>query len=247
MAEVDLTRLADAYRFRSDDGGNEIAAMLSVCSIGADSHVVDVGGGRGAQAASARTLGARVTVIDPSMSMLRHAVARSTGLGAVQGVGEALPLAPSSADLVYFHLSIHHGDWKAMLDEAWRVARPGGYVWVWSMSDDHHRASVLAKWFPRVAALDEARFPKIQAMSEHLAGLGGSVTTIERQESMARTAADWIEAVEAGYVSTLHLLSDEEVAGGLERFRVAHPDLAEVITYQLRYAGVSLQRLPLRS
>ncbi len=84
-------------------------------------------------------------------------------------------------------------------------------------------------------------------MSEHLAGLGGSVTTIERQESMTRTAADWIEAVEAGYVSTLHLLSDEEVASGLERFRAAHSDLSEVITYQLRYAGVSLQRPPLRS
>jgi ubiquinone/menaquinone biosynthesis C-methylase UbiE len=247
MAEIDLSRLADAYRFRSDDGGNEIAAMLSVCGIGANSHVVDVGGGRGAQAASAKALGARVTVIDPSIAMLHHAAARSIGLGAVQGVGEALPLASSSADLVYFHLSIHHGDWKLMLEEAWRVARPGGYVWVWTMTDDHHRASVLAKWFPRVAALDEARFPKIQAMSEHLAGLGGSLTTIERQESMTRTAADWVKAVEAGYVSTLHLLSDDELAGGLERFRAAHPDLSEVITYQLRYAGVSLQRPPLRS
>jgi hypothetical protein len=118
---------------------------------------------------------------------------------------------------------------------------------------DHHRASVLAKWFPSVAAIDEARFPKIQAMSAHLAGLadladhGGNPMTIERREWMNRTAAEWIQAVEAGYVSTLHLLSDDEVAAGLGRFRKAHPDLSEVITYQLRYAGVSLQRPPLRS
>jgi len=247
MAEVDLTRLADAYGFRSDDGHNEIAAMLGMCGIGADSHVVDVGGGRGEQAASCRALGARVTVIDPSTTMLHHAAARSIGLGTVQGVGETLPLATSSADLVYFHLSLHHGNWKVMLDEASRVARPGGHVWVWTMTDDHHRASVLAKWFPSVAAIDEARFPKIQAIAGHLAGLGGSPTTIERREWMSRTAAEWVQAVEAGYVSTLHLLSDDEIAAGLDRFRKAHPDLSEVITYQLRYAGVSLQRLPLRS
>jgi len=248
MADVDLTRLAVAYDHRSDHGTSErVTSMLDQCAIGPGSHVVDVGGGRGAQATAARLRGAEVTLIDPAMKMLQYAAARANGVAVVQGVGEALPLASASADLVHFHLSIHHGDWRTMLDEAWRVVRPGGFVWVWTMADAHHRASLLAQWFSRVADIDERRFPPVQAIVDHLTDLGGTATTMEVIHSKTRSVADWIDAVEAGFVSTLHLLTPSELDDGLRRFRVAHPDPSEEITYEVQFAGVALSRPPLRS
>ncbi len=51
-------------------------------------------------------------------------------------------------------------------------------------------------------------------------------------------AADWVAAVEAGFVSTLQLLSTEEVAAGLARFRERYPDPDQIVRYD-----VNLQRM----
>ena len=241
MAEVDLERLAEAYVFRLDRAApTRVAIMLESAQIDRSSLVVDVGGGRGAQAAMCAAKGIEVLVVDPSPGMIQHAVSKR--LMAVVGVGEALPLGSAMSDLVYFHLSIHHGDWQAMLDEAWRVVRPGGVVWVWTMADDHHRSSYLARWFPSVEAIDRQRFPAVADLAGHLAALGGGPEVIEHREVVERLAEDFVAAVEAGYVSTLHLVSPQEIEEGLARFRREHPGRSEMVTYQLGFAAVSARR-----
>ena len=175
-----------------------------------------------------------------SRSMVRHAM--SQGVRAVVGIGESLPLESATTDLVYFHLSIHHGDWRAMLDEAWRVIRSGGVIWVWTMSDEHHRSSFLAEWFPSVAAIDEERFPPVTDLEEYLKSFGGFPTTVKHCDMVERPARSWIAAVEPGFLSTLHLISQREIEEGLDRFRRAYPNESQRVTYQLRLSGVWSKR-----
>ena len=248
MREVDLSRLAAAYDFRADTGlSQRIQQMLKTAAIGVGATVVDIGGGRGAQAAACRAAGARAIVADPSAAMVQHAVGRGDGIEGVLARGESLPFAAGTADLAFFHLSIHHGDWRRMLDEAYRITRPGGQVWVWTTSDAHHRASFLARWFPSVGEIDEERFPRVGDLEDHLGGLGLLGTTVGHRDVLHRAASEWVAAVRAGFVSTLHLLDAGEIEAGLSAFHAAHPDPDADVEYELEYAGVWCSRPPLQS
>lgn len=247
MTEVDLERLAAAYHLRSERGiVDRMAPIVAVAGLEPHDVVVDVGGGRGAQAAAlTEATGAHAIVVDPSRGMVAEAAGR--GLRVVLGRGEALPFDDATARLVLFHLSIHHGDWERMLDEAWRVARPGGIVWVWTMDPAHLLRSQLAHWFPRVGEIDAGRFPQIDDLADRMTRFGGDPKTIVVTQRVERTADEWITAVEAGFVSTLHLLEPSEIAAGLARFRAAHPGADDPVVYDLELTAVWSHRPPVES
>lgn len=154
--------------------------------------------------------------------------------------GRRLPVVDGAADLVYFHLSLHYGGWEEWLAEAARVVRPGGRVVAWTFAREHFRHSLLARWFPSVVPLDEARFPDPDLLGARLAALGlEEVRQVAETETIARRAGDWEKAVRAGFVSTLQMLEPEELDAGLARFHREHPDPDEVLQYRLWYRGVS--------
>ncbi len=100
-----------------------------------DRDVVDVGSGTGALVRRLAALGARVIGIEAGAAPL--AVARTEpgvdGERYLEGVGQDLPLADASADLVVFLFSLHHVPVPLQtraLAEAVRVLRPGGRLHV---------------------------------------------------------------------------------------------------------------------
>jgi SAM-dependent methyltransferase len=238
MPEVDLDALAAGYDHRpiSEAGRGRARMAARKAALGSGSLVVDVGGGRGRHARVFAATGAAVVVVDRSMAAAVHV----DGVEAVVGDARCLPIAGGSADLVYFHLSIHYGGWEESLAEAVRVVRPAGRIWIWTLHPEHHRSSFLARWFPSVGPIDEARFPEPSLLDSRLADLGcGEIEITESSEEVLRSAADWIAAVEAGFVSTLQILPPGELAAGLRRFRTVHPDPGEILRYGLRYVSVS--------
>lgn len=207
-------------------------AALSTGSV-----AVDVGGGRGDHAAVFAATGARAVVVDRSPAMARAACDR--GMAAVVGDGRRLPLGDGVADLVYFHVSLHYGGWEGMLGEACRVTRPGGMVAAWTFAADHFRHSMLARWFPSIVPLDEARFPHPDLLQARMWALGlQEVHQVAETETVSRSVGDWETAVRAGFVSTLQLLPPGELESGLARLRAEHPDPAEALHYRLWYRGV---------
>lgn len=245
--EVDLERLADAYRYRVEEVSAQRAAMAAdAARLRPRTVAIDVGGGAGSHAAVFAGRGAAVLVVDRSVDMAR--AARLAGIPAVVGDGAALPLADTQADLVYFHLSIHHGPVERWIAEAARVVRPGGTVWVWTLATEHHRSSFLARWFPSVASIDEQRFPDPDALAAVMmrAGLAGAEQS-RHVERVTRTAGSWMAAVRAGFVSTLHLIGEDEIAAGLAAFAAAHPDPEERVHYDIRFRRVSAMRPSLPS
>jgi SAM-dependent methyltransferase len=239
---IDLDRLAAAYDHRVEDGAVRRAGIAAdLTAIGSASTVLDVGGGKGGHARLFAERGARAVVIDPSRAM----VLACQGRGVVGTVarGESLPIRDGAVDLVYFHLSIHHGIWPDMLAEAARVAGPHGRIWVWTFPETYHGRSYLARWFPSVASIDAARFPPVDRLRDTLSDLGFVVAPpVVDDDRVSRAAGAWMAAVRAGFVSTLHLVPVDEIESGLLAFSSQHPDPAEVIEYDLPFVGVHAER-----
>jgi SAM-dependent methyltransferase len=97
----------------------------------AGADVVDVAAGTGISSRQLAQRGARVVAVELSGAMLTQLVAASPGVRAVQGSGNALPLADGSADLVTFAQAWHWMDPEQALPEIRRVLRPGGVLALW--------------------------------------------------------------------------------------------------------------------
>ncbi len=97
--------------------------------------LADVGCGRGDLTHYAARKGAKAIGLDCALPALEQAKAQAGDSNArfVAGVGEALPLADGSMDIVMFFNSLHHVPESGMataLTEARRVLRPGGRLYV---------------------------------------------------------------------------------------------------------------------
>ena len=147
-------------------------------------------------------------------------------------------MRPDSAGLVYFHLSIHYGDWRRVLEEAHRVAAPGGRIEIWTFDEDGIRSSSLARWFPTVGDIDAERFPDPGLLAARLTELGAEVDITDHPDRVERRAGDWIDAVTARFVSTLQLVPPDEIEEGLAAFRQANPDPDGTYAYTLSYRRI---------
>ena len=103
--------------------------LLAGRLAGAD--VVDVAAGTGIATRALAARGAHVTAVELSGAMLSELVPASPGVRAVQGSGNALPLADSCADLITYAQAWHWMDAPRALAEARRVLRPGGVLALW--------------------------------------------------------------------------------------------------------------------
>ncbi|HTH16145.1 MAG TPA: class I SAM-dependent methyltransferase [Magnetospirillum sp.] len=98
-------------------------------------RVVDVGCGDASLARHMAKFGARVLGVECSPRQLSKARAAEPhpNVSVVEGVGQALPAASAEFDYVVFFNSLHHVPLAVMgaaLDEAARVLKPGGQVYV---------------------------------------------------------------------------------------------------------------------
>jgi SAM-dependent methyltransferase len=97
--------------------------------------VVDVGCGDGAFVRELASLGAHAIGVDPSAEELGRARERPSVAGEryVEGIAERLPFSGATADVITFINSLHHVPEQALdaaLDEAVRVLKPGGILYV---------------------------------------------------------------------------------------------------------------------
>jgi ubiquinone/menaquinone biosynthesis C-methylase UbiE len=104
-------------------------------------EVLEVGGGLGIDLAQFASAGARVTDVDLSAAHLALAQEhfRLRGLTGrfIHHDGEELPFAEDTFDLVYSNGVIHHTpNTRRMVDEIFRVLKPGGRVIVMVYAED---------------------------------------------------------------------------------------------------------------
>ena len=236
IVPVDLEHLAGGYAHRPTSAEARARARRAAESVGLGSGdlALDLGGGRGAHAAVWAQRDAIAVVVDPARGMATEA-AKQPGVHAVRASSQELPFRDGVAGLVYFHLSIHYGDWRAALDESWRVLAPHGECWIWTMGEQHHRASFLARWFPSIGDIDTARFPDPAGIVGYLEREWSLVETGKDVEHKVKPAGEWRAAVEAGFVSTLQLVAEPELKSGLIAYDEAYPNPDDEVEYDLTF------------
>jgi len=235
MVEIDLADLSAGYRHRPIGKGGVRRASMSTSGI--SGLVLDVGGGGGEHSVTMKSVDRTPVVVDIEAAMCL--TARRRGVEAILASFEELPIVDDAAALAFFHLSIHYGDWRAAMDEAVRVVRPGGRIDVWTFSGDGIESSSLARWFPSVVAIDRARFPDPDAIGERLASSVSSVAMESWPDPVQRRVGDWEAAVRSRFVSTIQLLPPDEVEAGLAEFRTLHPDPEEIYSYELAFLRIT--------
>jgi SAM-dependent methyltransferase len=117
----------------------------------AGARVVDVGAGTGIATRSLLARGARVTAVEPGPGMAGRLHGVLPDVPLVRAVGDALPLADASADVITYAQSWHWTDRTRAFGEAMRVLRPGGALALfWNVSD--HSVPWIAEQDARLRA-----------------------------------------------------------------------------------------------
>lgn len=184
--------------------------------------VLDVGCGTGNQlvANRARWPEARLAGLEPYRGMLRQALTKSRDIGWTRGDGADLPFRSSTVDFATSQYSFHHVARKErMLQEVWRVLRPGGRFVMsnidpWAMGDSH-----LYRYFPEALEADRRDFATPEGIELLMKRAGfGSVESSSTRARIVQTRRQFAEAVKRREsCSQLLTISDEEYAAGVRR------------------------------
>lgn len=189
-------------------------------------RVLDVGCGTGRFTRAIAARGARVSGVDKSETMLE--AARFTPLGEdgiqpdyIRGdANDALP--GGNYDAITAFYALQYLDVPAFCHRARAALAPGGMLVLASFPHRHFVESEFARFFPSMAGLDLARFPSLQrleaAMADaDLARVNAELIALELDDP----AESIVAKVQRKYLSSFHLLSDEEFRDGVAAMRKA--------------------------
>ncbi|MDX6520709.1 MAG: hypothetical protein QOF08_1314 [Gaiellales bacterium] len=196
-------------------------ADLTLAELTGCRRLLDVGCGTGRfSALAAERLGARVWGVDPSPEMLAQARARpATGCGWKLARAERLPFKDGWFDAVHAHLVLHLVDsMPRAVTEMLRVLGGDGRIAIVSFRPEHFDRFHLAPYFPSLTGIDRARFPTPAEIETQLRA--GGVERVRESAIHRRLELDpeiVLERVRGRYISTLHLLDEDEYQAGLAR------------------------------
>ncbi len=145
-------------RGRADYPADAVAWLCDALGIEPGADVLDLAAGTGKLTRALQASGARVTAVEPLEAMR----AGLTGVEALEGTAEAIPLPAGAVDAVTVAQAFHWFDGPRALAEIHRVLRAGGGLGlVWNQGDSS------TAW---VAALDavvaEARPPGVPSFRD---------------------------------------------------------------------------------
>jgi SAM-dependent methyltransferase len=150
-----------------------------------------------------------LTVVDVSPRMLEHWAA--SGLRTIQGDARQTPFDDESFDHVVFPLILHHiteGSWSAarnqvtrVLEEARRILKPGGRVWISDFSVGsiiymaERLASLLTKRILELAGIPLVIMHPQRFYESQLLELGFSDVSTFRPQSLSTSSLDMVTPV----------------------------------------------------
>jgi ubiquinone/menaquinone biosynthesis C-methylase UbiE len=184
---------------------------------------VDLGCGTGRFSPSlADRLSASVIGIDPSRKMLAEVRADRSRAGIIYvcACGEAIPLRPNFADLIFISMAFHHFTQpQRVAQECARVLREGGRLFLRTGCSESVSMYPYVPYFPSSRALIEERLPSLQSQENvfNSAALKTVMSGVVTQR--IATNSEYADKLSMKADSILISLDDSEFEAGIRAVR----------------------------
>jgi ubiquinone/menaquinone biosynthesis C-methylase UbiE len=181
--------------------------------------VLDLGSGTGRFSPSLATrFGGPVYGVEPARKMRDVAlrVNAHPDVTYLDGRGEKIPLPSDSCDLAFLYFVLHHFDHPdAVAAELARVVKPSGVVCIRTQFSDRLGDVKWRRHFPRALELERTIFPSLDETVGTFRGSGFELVALKEVEfEVAPTPAAHLERLRHRAISTLELLTEEELEAG---------------------------------
>jgi SAM-dependent methyltransferase len=185
------------------------ARLVNIAEVRAGHAVLDVATGTGNAALPAATLGAAVTALDITPSLLEVASSRARAANVevewVHGNAQALPFGEASFDRVLSCVGVQFcADHDAAASELVRVCRPGGRIALIAWTREGFIGQVLAAVAMATGGAGSGRSPldwgSEQGITDLFAELGADIDFHRDHITMAAASATvWVDYMAAAY------------------------------------------------
>lgn len=226
--DYDQTKIPQVYNQGRDHGPAFLDQWMRVVA-GEVGHaniydILDLGCGTGRFSSGlASHFKANLIGIDPSMKMLEQAANNRSndGVAYAQGVGESIPLATASVDLIFISMIFHHlTDPCATAEECYRVLRSHGRLCFRTACLERIAVYPYVPFFPTSRVLLEQRLPPLDYQREIFEKAGFEMTSY--QVIVQQIAPDYLayaDKLATKADSIIASLDDKDFEAGLERLR----------------------------
>lgn len=236
MASVNYDTIAREYAESRQMLPETLAQWLALIvregCVRTASLVLDVGCGVARFTAPlAEATGAMVVGVDISLEMLKQAPSHRRGVRAplLQADACALPFAEASFDCVFMSHLLHHvADRHRCIGEVARCLKPGGRFLNRTGRTSLAGAMLEYRFFPEAREVDARRMPSDDDLQELLETAAlPFLHWIDVRQKWVGSAQARLAQIRQRYISSLHLIAEEQFQVGLqraERYARDHPD-----------------------
>ncbi len=161
-------------------------------------------------------------LIDISFEMLSMAQSYLTGRKVyfINSPAENLPLKSQTIEVLTVFNAIHHFDFKKFIREAQRILKPGGFLFIYTRTQEQNRRSIWGKFFPNFSDKEHRLFWKVDLI-KRLKRLKKFeiVSYTEFEYSRISTMEELLKKAFAKHYSTFYFYDDEEYKQAIRLFK----------------------------
>lgn len=224
-----FSHVASSYRHIRQTDTEPILFISEILKNLPRVHAADVGCGAGRYdlLLFRHVKNLHLTCIDLNESMLQQvfdylASHHISQFETLRANGDEIPLDDGSMDCVLTFNAIHHFDLAGFLENAVRVSKPAGKIFIYTRLRSQNARNVWGRHFPSFTE-KETRLYELNELDAAIRAVEGA--KLERVEPFhyqrQATVAQLVERVRARHYSTFSLYAEEELNSALERFQAS--------------------------
>ena len=214
----DISKTYDNYR---SYGYSEVSQLIRFGKIEKDMKILDLGCGTGNLSAQlSDCISVEPIGVDQSFQMLEKAIKKGLRVLGADADLIPLPFKNESFDVVIGAYVIHHIKNRInLIKECFRILNDGALI---LLTSSHFQIEnlhpVIKEFFPSLIEMDKKRFPEISKL-DHFFESAGFRDIRHEELVISKIPIDtvYLDKIRNKFVSTFHLLPENEFMAGVEK------------------------------